>query len=64
MLSESGFQAGAIPVAAHSNTTLTSLATLSESIGPEDLSMPEYLRFRIQGFRGATDEFKGQSFPA
>jgi len=45
MLSESGFQAGAILVARFSNVTLTSLSTLRESVGLADVSAADLLAF-------------------
>jgi restriction system protein len=52
MLSESGFQAGAIRQAEHSNVTLTDLSDLRESVGPEDVSAIDLLRFLIAAFKG------------
>ena len=52
MLSEPGFQSGAKDLAARSNITLTSLAALSESLKPEDLSAPQFLRFLIEAIKG------------
>jgi restriction system protein len=53
LLSESGFQAGAIRQAGYSNVTLTNLSDLRESVGPEDVSASDLLRFLIAAFKGA-----------
>jgi hypothetical protein len=51
MLSESGFQAGAIPLARHSNVTLTSLSELRENVGLADVSAADLVRFLIALFK-------------
>jgi restriction system protein len=53
MLSESGFQAGTILAAGHANITLTSLASLREDVGPDDVSAADLLRFLIDAFKSA-----------
>jgi restriction system protein len=52
MLSESGFQAGAILVARFSNVTLTSLSTLRESVTLADVSAADLLAFFGELIRG------------
>ncbi len=61
MLSESGFQAGAILVAGHANITLTSLASLREDVVPEDVSAIDLLRLLIKAFKGAA---RSSSWPS
>lgn len=51
LLSESGFQKGAISLAERSNITLTSLAKLRESFGPEDLSVHALIDLVLGAFQ-------------